>query len=272
MNTHAPEIVISVASPSSPQHKQEEDDRARWEMETSPCFPRPLCVALPPKRPARQATAGAKSDGSSSSQPLAKPPQRESSDGVLSPPKYPFRRVTRFGKLTVSHPPQRPTRQDSEALLRSSHTSFSSESTLPPLPGMDSYHRLSSLASTITDNTTSTSCTEQEEYPDESCSILSLRLQDTRLDGSSSRFQESSSSRFHESSSAELTMECCPSRPVRQKSAFPDVDAVVVSSSGSENSSAATGTPVEKPDWVKLWESQGGGDFATATLSSPRSL
>ena len=131
----------------------QEDDHARWQTEDAPCFPRPFCVALPPKRPDRQSSVPKSVFG------LAASPKRECK---ATAPRLPRRRFTSEIK---KFPPQRPIRQDSEVLDLSN--TFSCDSN-----HVSSLSRGESTASTI------------EELSDGELSLS--RLEDlSRLCGSS---------------------------------------------------------------------------------------
>lgn len=92
---HSPVLTITVCNNNTTQ----EDDHARWQTEDSPCFPGPLCVALPPRRPSRQVSVA---------------PPTEECPPELEPTMQPKPR-RRFAAERKKLPPQRPIRQPSES-------------------------------------------------------------------------------------------------------------------------------------------------------------
>lgn len=98
--TKGPEITITVCTTQVP-------DDERWQTRDSPCFPHPLCVALPPKRPDRQRSAP--------KSPITGECRKLESTFTSTAPRRPRRRLTVEPLTMPTMPPARPIRQKSEA-------------------------------------------------------------------------------------------------------------------------------------------------------------
>ena len=220
----SPEITITVFNKAG-----QEDDNGRWQTEDSPCFPRPLCVALPPKRPDRQ-TSVATGLGNKCDSPRARRvslPKTAKTPITLLPPQRPMRQQSMVRGVSIA-----------SSLTESNHTFM---------------HRLDE--ETIDEETIDEETIDEEsdEEEDEEEFVLNNQFNESlRLDA-----LDTSESRM-EGSSRDLS----PMRPTRQKSVGIDQ---LTNGSCHERKPYSTGS---QPEWVKLWESQGGNSGNSNSLNN----
>ena len=117
-SSSAPETIVI----SRPHHENGEEEFARWQSEDEACFPAPLCTAIPPKRPNRQASVATGPPAHQLQQQQQEEKEESNNEAKKeatkeAPPTIPRRRASnQEPSVAVAVPPKRPSRQKSVAI------------------------------------------------------------------------------------------------------------------------------------------------------------